>query len=163
MREITRHGWRWLVELTIWGESYAIEDAPPRYRGLYTVALPLQYLLFVLYGFTGSLTIVPSVDHLFGADYADLWTMLVGVNGMATLVALVFRLRWAEMVTTVTLVAGLLSYPVSLAILAFIFHDTNRAALAVGLPALLILPAWRVTDLIKLIRQHRARKAVSAP
>lgn len=157
MRDATMTVWRRLLERTVWGESYTFEDAPPRYKSLYTVALPLQYLLFTLYGMTGALTIVPSVEQLLGSDYSDLWTILVGVNGLVVLLALVFRGHWVELIATVVLVVGMFSYPASLAVFAFILHDPNKAALAVGLPALLILPAWRVSDLVKLIRKRRAR------
>jgi len=158
-----RGRWSGFLDHTVWGRSYIEEEVPERYRSLYTVALPLQLLCFIVFGTLGTIANVPSVQLVAGVDYVDIWAALLAVIGAATFCALVFRFHWAELVAMIFLVAGLLSYPVSVALLAIGDQDLDRWALAAGLPALLVLPAWRVGDLsVVLRRELAARRAAKA-
>lgn len=147
--------WKRIRSRTVWDPSYTLEDSPPRYWPLYTVVLPLTYFSFMVFGTLGTIATVPAIDRFASVGYGDIWGMVIGFLSTITLFGLIFRLHWLELIATVLLVVALASYPISVAGIAIFDHDLNRWALAAGLPVLLYLSAWRVTDLVRFIRKAR--------
>lgn len=143
-----------LGRATIWDPSL-LQEVPQRFRPIYTVVLPVKYVLFAAFGFIGTLTIVPSVAAATSVDYGDLWTAMVGLTGVVCLAGLVWRREQLELYALIALVVGFATYPISAGILWLTTHDLERAALAVGLWVFLILPMWRITDLVRTIRRRR--------
>ena len=145
---------RRFVRSTIWDPSL-LEEVPRRFRGIYTVVLPIKYALFAAFGIIGALTIVPSVAIATSVDYGDLWTAMVGLTGLICFAGLVFRRESLELYALIALVIGFATYPLSALLLWITTGDLNRAALGVGLWVFLILPMWRVTDIVRTIRKRR--------
>lgn len=145
---------RRLLRSTIWDLSL-LEEVPARFRPIYTVVLPVKYTLFALFGLIGTLTVVPTIVTLTSVDYGDVWTAMVGLTGGVCLVGLVRRLERLELYSLIALIIGFATYPIGALILWLGSGDSDRAALAVGLWVFLILPMWRVSDLIHTIRLRR--------
>jgi hypothetical protein len=143
-----------LLRSTIWDLSL-LEEVPQRFRPIYTVVLPVKYALFALFGFIGTLTIVPSVVELTSVDYGDVWTAMVGLTGGVCLAGLIWRRERLELYSLIALVVGFATYPVSALVLWVLAGDSDRAALAAGLWVFLILPMWRISDLVRTIRRRR--------
>lgn len=143
--------WRRAIRGSIWDPAL-LEEIPLRFRPLYTVALPANYALFGLFGLLGLLTAVPTVAALTSIDYGDVWTMMVGLTGAISLVGLVGRRPQLELYALIALVVGFATYPIALLILALVGKST--LALAAGTWAFVVLPIWRVSDLVRAARRR---------
>lgn len=142
-----------LLLRTIWDPSL-LEEVPQRFRPIYTVVLPVKYVLFALFGLIGTLTIVPTVADLTSVDYGDVWTAMVGLTGGVCFAGLARRIEGLELYSLIALVVGFSTYPLGAAIL-WIQGDVTRAPLAAGLWVFLVLPLWRISDLVRTIRRRR--------
>jgi hypothetical protein len=153
---------RTLLRRTIWAPEL-LEEVPHRFRGLFTVALPLSYGVISAFGVAGTLTRVPSVALVTSVTYGDIWTLLIGVTALLALVGLIRRLEGLELYAGIALVVGYATYPLSALKLWMFDADIDRAPLAFGLWAFVILPAWRAVDATRIIRRRaeaaRAAKA----
>lgn len=141
-----------LLQGTIWDRSL-LEEVPQRWRSLYTIVLPLKYALFVGFGIAGTLSRIPAVGEFFSVGYGEIWTILVGFTGALSLAGLVFRRAHLELYATIVLDTLLLSYLGSLVALG-VAGDVDRMALAVALPVVFILPAWRIVDIVRTERRR---------
>lgn len=149
---------RVLLRSTIWDPSL-LEEVPRRFRPIYTTVLPIKYALFTLFGVIGTLTLVPTITQLTSVDYGDVWTAMVGLTGGVCLAGLIWRREQLELYSLIALVVGFSTYPIGALILWIGTADSSRAALAAGLWVFLILPIWRVSDLVRTIRRRREASA----
>lgn len=138
---------------TIW-ERALLEEVPRRFRPIYTIVLPLKYFIFTLFGLLASANRIPTIDHLTSVDYGDLWTAMVGLTASLCLAGLIWRREQLELYSLILLCAGLATYPIGAAVLA-IAGDSDRAPLAVGLFVFLVLPIWRIFDLVRTLRLRK--------
>lgn len=141
-----------LLQGTIWDRSL-LEEVPQRWRALYTVVLPLKYLLFLGFGIAGISTRIPAISEFVSVGYGDVWTVLVGLTGALALVGISARRPLLELYAAIVLEVLLLSYVCSLLALAAA-GDLDRLAMAVGFPIVLGLPAWRIVDIIRTERRR---------
>ena len=145
---------RKLLRGTIW-DAELLREVPRRFRGIYTVALPIVYALIVGFSVAGTWARVPSVDLVTSVDYGDVWTVLLGLTSLATGVGLVWRREGLELYATIALVIGYATYPIAAGLLWIFAADATRAPLAFGLWVLVVLPIWRIFDLIHVIPRRR--------
>jgi len=158
--EVESTAWCRLLQRTVWDASFMENDSPPRYRGIFRIVLPATYAWFLFVGTLGTI----STDYNFafeaGLRYAHFWTPMLAVISMLALVGLIFRLHWFELLATALLVVGVASFPLSAAGLAISAGNLNGWAMAAGFPAFLLLPGWRMFDLVTLIRKNRGLRMV---
>ena len=145
-----RHFWAG----TIWDRDL-LEEVPPRFRHLYTVWLPLEYFILLCFGGAGAVFIVPSLASLATAEFADYWTLTVGLLATLSLAGLVARRALLELVSVITLAVCLSSYLIALVVLAFAL-DADRLPNAIGLLTILVLPVWRAFDIVRTERRRNA-------
>lgn len=143
-----------LLARSIWSPSL-LEEVPPRFRGIYTVLLPLKYSLFVVFGSVTTIeTAGGAIARITSGTYSDLWPVLVAAASLAALVGLIAR-RWAlELWATFTLVALLLVYPIALAVTGLLAGNERTIGLGIGLLVFLVAPAWRISDIIRTERRR---------
>ena len=139
---------------TIWDPALR-DEVPERFRSIYTVVLPLKYALFFGFGVAGSLSFIPVFSRVVSLAYADLWTLLVGIFSLAALIGLVFRIAMLELYATILLDVLLMVYVIALLVLG-LSGDLGRFALSIGVPVFVVLPTWRVLDIIRTERRRRA-------
>jgi uncharacterized membrane protein YidH (DUF202 family) len=116
-------------------------------------AFGIKYFVYALFGFTGIFTHIPSLEALTGAAVAQIVAICVFVSSLAAGVAawnFQRGIRWmkAEVYSTYFMISFVLIYNAALVILT-LNGDTDRLNLAVLATALLVMPIWRVRDLIK--------------
>jgi hypothetical protein len=116
-------------------------------------AFAVKYLIYAVFGFTGIFTHIPSVVEVSGVLVAQAVAICVFLSaGIASLSAWNFHrgLRWmkAEIYSTYFLVSFVFIYNVALVYLT-LNGDETRLNLAVLATALLVMPIWRVRDLIR--------------
>jgi hypothetical protein len=150
MRQTTRFAR--LLRGTIW-DPVLLEEVPPRFRWLYTVLLPVNYTLLALFGAFGIIATIAPVAQVTSLSYANIWTLMVGLTATLTLVGLACRLEAMELYCGIALTIGMATYPVADVILS-LRGDLQHASLAFGLFTFILLPSWRVVDIVR-IRRHR--------
>lgn len=155
-------GWR---RHTIWNDNL-LQEVPARFRGLYTVLLPVNYGLLVMFGLLGTLAVVgpaaPVAQVTSSLSYATIWTLMVGVTALATFAGLAFRRESLELYAGIFLIIGMSTYPIADAVLS-ITGDLRHASLSFGLFTFVLLPGWRTFDLVRVLRfRHAAALAAAA-
>lgn len=116
-------------------------------------AFAIKYAIYALFGFTGIFTHIPSVEAVVGTAVATTVAACVFLSSTAaSIAAWNFRrgLRWwkAELYSTYFLISFVLIYNVALIYLTAVGSE-SRLNLAVVATALLVMPIWRIRDLIK--------------
>lgn len=116
-------------------------------------AFAVKYAIYALFGFTGIFTKIPSLAEVSGGAVAQVVAACVFVSALAASVsAWNFQkgLRWwkAELYSTYFMMSFILVYNVALVYLT-LSGDADRMNLAVLALAFLVMPLWRVRDLIK--------------
>lgn len=116
-------------------------------------AFAIKYLIYALFGLTGIFTHIPSVVEVAGVLVAQAVAVCVFLSAAsASVAAWNFHrgLRWlkAEIYSTYFLISFVFIYNIALVYLT-LSGDESRLNLAVIATALLVMPIWRVRDLIK--------------
>lgn len=155
------HGWR---QHTIWNRDL-LEEVPTRFRGLYTVLLPVNYGLLVMFGLLGTLAVVgpaaPVAQVTSSLSYATIWTLMVGVTALVTFTGLAFRREWLELFAGIFLIIGMSTYPIADVVLS-LTGDLRHASLSFGLFTFVLLPLWRTVDLVQVLRLRHAAEVAKA-
>lgn len=79
---------------------------------------------------------------------------MVGITGILSFAGLVWRHEGLELYSAIALIVGFATYPIAALILWLGTGDLDRAALAAGLWAFLVLPIFRVSDIVRTIRRR---------
>jgi hypothetical protein len=138
---------------SVWDKSL-LEEVPARFRSLYTIVLPVKYFIFFLFGVFGVIyQNAPTLAKVTSESYVDIWTLVVGAAALVCLLGLAARRAQAELYATIILVVTLASYPLSL-IWVGIGGDLEKLDLGIGLFVFLVLPTWRIFDIVRTER-HR--------
>lgn len=148
----TKRLWR----ATIWHPDAIPASEGQASRELKRYVLPAFDVFMIVMGLTSVAKGMPSFDIVYNDFISAIaaWSLL-GAAVTAS-VGLAFPRLWAlEAAGKLLMVLILGGYATALTVLAFQGND-NRAVVAVGFMALLILPAW---TLARLGRERRARKA----
>lgn len=116
-------------------------------------AFAIKYAIYALFGLTGIFTRIPSVSEVSGEAVAQVVAACVFASAaIASVSAWNFQrgLRWwkAELYSTYFMISFILVYNVTLVYLT-LSGDAQRMNLAVLALAFLVMPIWRVRDLIK--------------
>lgn len=116
-------------------------------------AFAVKYFIYAFFGVAGAIANIPSVSILAGSAVATTLGVIIGLSaaaaGVSTLRA--GRSKVAEMwefYSTVTMVAFVTVYISALIYLA-IQGDHDRVAVAVIASALIILPCWKLSWIIR--------------
>lgn len=116
-------------------------------------AFSIKYAIYSLFGLTGIFTHIPSLAEVSGDLAAQIVAVCVFLSaGCAAVFAWNNHrgLRWlkAELYSTIFLVSFVAVYNTALVYLS-ITGDVQRTNLAVVATALLVMPIWRIRDLIR--------------
>lgn len=116
-------------------------------------AFAIKYAIYSAFGLTGIFTQLPSVEQVTGLLVATIVAACVFLSGLvASVSAWNFHrgLRWwkAELYSTYFLISFVLIYNIALIYLTATGSE-SRLNLAVVATALLVMPIWRIRDLIK--------------
>lgn len=119
-------------------------------------AFSIKYFVYAAFGFTGIFTHVPSIEILVGTAVAQVISICVFLSSLAAAIAAwnyQRGIRWmkAEIYSTYFMISFVVIYNIALVVLTF-SGDTDRMNLAVLATALLVMPVWRVRDLIKKVK-----------
>jgi hypothetical protein len=143
-----------LIKGTIWDESL-LTEVPRRFRSLYTIVLPIKYGFFFLFGVIGLIAdTAPTLAVLTSPSYVEIWTLVIGACAAISFVGLAIQHFRMELYATVVLSIMLFSYPLALIVEGF--GDIQKLDLGVGLLVFLVMPVWRVFDIVRTERR-RAR------
>lgn len=158
MKKERAFGWH----KTIWAKG-ASDLIPERFRRIITVVMPIVYGLLILFGAFGALFPVTTVSTIIGT-YGMLWSALLGLTALQSLIGLAYRLR-IEIYSSIVLTVLLSLYPIFIAVIIIVSHrHVNPSVLAV-FPAVClypVMPAWRVIDIVFEIRKARKRQLYAA-
>lgn len=121
-------------------------------------AFAIKYAIYALFGLTGIFTKIPSVMEVAGGVVAQIVAACVFLSAaVAALGAWRYQrgLRWmkTEIYATYFMISFVMIYNIALVYLT-INGSTDRLNLAVLATALLVMPIWRVRDLIKKGRRN---------
>jgi hypothetical protein len=121
-------------------------------------AFAIKYIVYALFGFTGIFTQIPSVAEVAGGTVAQIVAGCVFLSSaIASVGAWGYQrgLRWmkAEIYATYFMISFVMIYNIALVYLT-LNGSTDRLNLAVLATALLVMPIWRVRDLIKRGRRE---------
>jgi len=147
---------RGLFQKTVWSH-YNTAQIPARYHLLYTVILPLKYLLIGAYGLFSINVTISSIDRVFGPIYGDMWSVTLMVSGWTAMVGIMFykRLIWLEVLSVVLLVTLMTLYTGCIFFAAILHVETFRYLSLLLVLVFLPMPCWRVLDMIRELRPVR--------
>jgi hypothetical protein len=116
-------------------------------------AFAVKYFIYAIFGLAGAIVSFPGVTALAGSLVATTLGAIIALSatvaGFSTLRAGTSkRAEMWEFYSTVTLVAFILVYISSIVYLATL-GDHNRIALAVIASALVVLPCWKLSWIIR--------------
>lgn len=133
---------------SIWARrSVSAED--DRVASLLRIYLPLLDVIFAAGGIVSRIYGVPALNETTPGAYVKGWSTAVTVVALACLAGVAFPERlWRLEFGGKAVLIGLLSlYVGSLIYLAFVEGDGARAALAIFICTILMLPVWRLFDI----------------
>lgn len=148
---------RRLARGTVWDTALLEQEVPRRFRGIYTTVLPLEYATIAAFASVvlGSRT-QGAIARISSGQYADLWTLAIAVLSVLAGIGLCFRLERLELVATLVLVAGLVTYPIANIIIGA--HEGNLLQMGLGIVLfqLIYFPVWRLFDIARTARRRDA-------
>lgn len=141
---------------TVWS-SENTANIPPRYQLLYTLVLPLKFLVVGSYGWLSVGHPISSIDLVFGPIYSTIWSASIGLTALAATLGVCFyaRLIWVEAVALVFMVTLMVAYIGCIFAAAMTGAETFRTLSLLLVFASMPLPAWRVYDIVRELRPPR--------
>lgn len=148
--------WRGLFQTTVWSH-YNTANIPPRFQLLYTLVLPLKFLVIGGYGALSVGVPITSIDIVFGTIYGDFWSIALMLAGFGAAIGIAFYARLirvelvalAFMVTLMTFYIGCILTASALGAESFRF--LSLLLVLVFMP----MPLWRILDIVKELRPPR--------
>lgn len=147
-----------IAKSSVWAKGgVAPEDW--RIRNILRVVLPLTDLFFMWFGIVGAINGVSSVQEEAGQQWQFWWSVLIALSALICLIGVGFPRLWAAEQAAKVLLIGMVS--------AYIFLYVARGlddpkVLATGglIVILILLPIWRVNDLVgeKWKQQERKKR-----
>ena len=145
---------------TIWTKG-GVEGIPKRFQFLITVVMPLHYILITLFGIFVAIFPLETFSIFIGPVFSSIWAILLALFGILSFISLVLRSK-AEMYTSIVVTFLLSVYPFYLIFLtvyeSIMDHDLGRIALIFAITIYLIMPAWRVIDIVLELRKTQQRQ-----
>lgn len=119
-------------------------------------AFAIKNTIYLIFGISGIVTHIPSLAIIAGEIPAMILSAIVALSAAGAAVSAWNSMKgeiWVrrELWATIVMVAFVSMYSIALVILA-INGVGNRVNLAIISSALLVMPAWRITYLLKKIR-----------
>lgn len=140
---------------TVWSEE-GLQEIPERFRSLYSIALPGKYAIYILFGITAVLFRPRSVEVATSPQYTDFWAVMIIVTTALAAAGLIFCKEKLELYASIANIVGIATYPVLLLWFAFT-GDVERFPAGFGLMGFIVLPIWRVTDIVRVIRRREEK------
>jgi len=121
------------------------------------VYLPILDVIFAVGGIVSYNYGVPALSATTPEPYVSGWAVAVATASLVCLAGIAFpAVLWRVEFAGKAALLGLLSlYVLTLIYLAFVEGDGSRAALAVFISAILVLPTWRLFDIPRDRQVHR--------
>jgi hypothetical protein len=144
----------------IWAKG-SLPNVPRRFRAIFTVLLPLKYVMFTAFGIAAMFHTPPTLAAGINDLYGSIWSVAITVFSAASLVALALQLR-VELYTTLCFLFAMVSYP-TLAFIGGLDGNVDRGTLAFAISTFLLLPGWRYADLLVVEwKRKQAERALAA-
>lgn len=125
--------------------------------GTLHTAFMIKYIIYAVFGFLGMLSGTPTVAALAGVDVARTVAGIIFVSSVAAALSVklsINSVRWkkVELYSTISVVSFVSVYFVSAVTLA-VMGDAARVSSSMLALGLVVLPIWRIVQIIKELRR----------